>query len=177
MRLTEQTRNIIAPCVFVGWPRPFRVRRTSEAGPCTLDGRSTGGCPDMGDGCGCSFLPLAGCPTAVTATAPDAHPALSSNIWRSTGSLKTHLPTCRLWYTQHLQIPVQKTRKNTPNNTRAQQRHRLLCSRCSECLDTCLDLGAAGDLHRELSVPLQGSVGSQCQGVPANHQVQLISSL
>lgn len=38
------------------------------------------------------------------------------------GGLKTHLPTCRLWYTQHLQIPVQKNRKNTPNTTMAQRR-------------------------------------------------------
>lgn len=102
---------------------------------------------------------------------------LSSNIWRSTGSLKTHLPTCRLWYTEHLQIPVQKKGKNTPNTTRAQQRHHLLCSWCSECLHTRLDLGAAGHLHRELSGPLRGSIGSQGQGVPADHQVQLISSL
>lgn len=103
---------------------------------------------------------------------------LSSNTWPSTGSLKTHLPTCRLWYTKHLQILVQKkNRKNTPNTTRAQQKHRLLCSCCSERLHTRLDLGAAGPLCQELSVPLRGSVGSQCQGVPANHQVQLISSL
>lgn len=49
----------------------------SEAGPCTVDGRSTGGCPAMGDGCGCSFLLLAVCPAAIAATAPDAHPALT----------------------------------------------------------------------------------------------------
>lgn len=86
----------------------------------------------------------------------------------------------------HLQVMVhkaftntsaKKTRKNTPNTPRAQQRHRLLCSCCSERLHTRLGLGAAGPLRRELSVPLRGSVGSQCQGVPANHQVQLISSL
>lgn len=49
---------------------------------------------------------------------------LPSNFWRSTGdsSPKTHLPTCRLWYTQRLQIPVQKKRKNTPNTTTAWQR-------------------------------------------------------
>lgn len=135
------------------------------------------GCPAMGDGCGCSFLPLAVCPTAISATAPDAHPALTFPAIFG-GLQKTHLPTCRLWYTEHLQIPVQKkTRKNTPNTTRAQQRHHLLCSCCSERLDTRLDLGAAGHLLQELSVPLRGSVGSRCQGVPADHQVQLISSL
>lgn len=91
---------------------PFRVRM-SEAGPCTLDGRSTGGCPAMGDGCGCSFLPLAVCPTAITAT--DAHPALTFPALLGVySSLKTHLPTCRLWYTKHLQIPVQKKPGKTP---------------------------------------------------------------
>lgn len=165
--------------MFVGWPRPFRVRRMSEAGPCRLNGRSTEGMPCHG-GWLWMFLPPVGslshrhhCHNPRCTPSSD----LSSNIWRSTGSLETHLPTCRLWYTEHLQIPVQKTRINTPNTTRAQQRHHLLCSCCSEGLDTRLDLGAAGHLCRELSVPLRGSVGSRCQGVPANHQVQLISSL
>lgn len=47
----------------------------------------------------------------------------------------------------------------------------------SECLDARLELGATGCLCRQLSVPLQGSVGSQRQGVSADHQVQLVSSL
>lgn len=47
----------------------------------------------------------------------------------------------------------------------------------SECLDARLELGAAGCLCRQLSVPLQGSIGSQRQGVSADHQVQLVSSL
>lgn len=131
----------------------------------------------MGDGCGCSFLPAAARP--ITSAAHGLRCASSSdftsNIWRSTGSLKTHLPTCRL-HTAFTNTSA-KNRKNTPNTTAAQQRHHLLCSCCSERLDTRLDLGAAGHLCWQLSVPLLGSVCSQCQGVSANHQVQLISSL
>lgn len=119
-------------------------------------------------------------PPPALLTARDAHPAPTfPEIFgglQATAQLKTHLPACRLWYTQHLQIPVQKTGK-TPQIPQWLSRGPGLCSRCSERLDACLDLGAAGHLCRQLSVPLRGSVGSQCQGVSANHQVQLISSL
>lgn len=137
--------------------------------------------PCHGGGCGCSFLPSAAHPITGAAHGPRcaSSSSLPSNIWRSPGSLKTHLPTCRLWYTQHLQIPVQKTGKppQIPQRLSRGPRHRLLCSCCSERLDARLHLGAVGHLRRQLSVPLQGSVGSQRQGVSANHQVQLISSL
>lgn len=135
----------------------------------------------MGDGCGCSFLPRAARPITGAARGPRRASStdLPSDVWWSTGSLKTHLPTCRLWYTQRLQMPVQKTGK-TPQIPQRLSRgpgHHLLCSCCSERLDARLDLGAAGRLRRQLSVPLRGSVGSQCQGVSADHQVQLFSSL
>lgn len=122
-------------------------------------------------------------PSLALPTAQDAHPTLTFPAifggLQATAQLKTRLPTCRLWYTQHLQIPVQKTGK-TPQIPQWLSRgpgHHLLCSHCSEHLDACLDLGTTGHLCQQLSVPLWGSVGSQCQGVSANHQVQLISSL
>lgn len=87
-----------------------------------------------------------------------------SNIWRSTGSLETHLPTCRLWYTEHLQIPVQKIRKNTPNTTRAQQRHHLSAPAAQSVWTLALTSALRGTCARSSLFPSEGALAASAKG-------------
>lgn len=122
------------------------------------------GCPAMGDGCGCSFLPLAVCPTAISATAPDAHPALTFPAIFG-GLQKTHLPTCRLWYTEHLQIPVQKKPGKTPQIPQELSRG-IICSAPAAQSVWTLALTSAlrGTCSRSSLFPSEGVLAAGAKG-------------
>lgn len=90
---------------------------------------------------------------------------LSSNIWRSTGSLKTHLLTCRLWYTKHLQIPVQKKTGKTPQIPQELSRS-IVCSAPAAQSVCTLALTSAprGPCARSSLFPSEGVLAASAKG-------------
>lgn len=128
----------------------------------------------MGDGCGCSFLPPAAHP--ITACGPRCASSsdLPSTIWWS----EDPPPYLQVMvHTAFTNTSAKKQEKHPKYHNGSAEALGIICSCCSEGLDARLDFGTVGYLCWQLSGPLLGSIGSQCQGIPANHQVQLISSL